>query len=67
MFNKKLIWSLVLMAASSVAFGQSAPENWFNLDKKSNKVFGVSTEKAYNELLKNKNQFQLLLVFLIAV
>ena len=54
MFNKKLIWSLVLMAASSVAFGQSAPENWFNLDKKSNKVFGVSTEKAYNELLKNK-------------
>ena len=54
MFNKKLIWSLVLMAASSFAFGQSAPENWFNLDKKSNKVFGVSTEKAYNELLKNK-------------
>ena len=54
MFNKKLIWSLLLMAASSVAFGQNAPENWFNLDNKANKVLGVSTEKAYNELLKDK-------------
>ncbi len=54
MFNKKLLWSLVLMAASSIAFGQNAPENWFNLDKKTDHVLGVSTEKAYNELLKNK-------------
>ena len=54
MFNKKLIWSLVLMAASSLAMGQNAPENWFNLDNKTNKVLGVSTEKAYNELLKDK-------------
>lgn len=33
---------------------KKAPENWFNLDQKKNKVPGVSTERAYNELLKNK-------------
>ena len=54
MFNKKFIWSLVLMASSSLAVGQQAPENWFNLDKKKDKVLGVSSEKAYNTLLKNK-------------
>jgi subtilisin family serine protease len=32
----------------------SAPDNWFNLDYKTDKVPGVSTEKAYNELLQGK-------------
>ncbi len=30
------------------------PSNWFNLDYLQNGIHGVSTEKAYNELLKNK-------------
>jgi len=42
------------MASSSLAIGQNAPENWFNLDLKTNKVLGVSTEKAYEQLLKTK-------------
>ncbi len=54
MFNKKFIWSLVLVAVSSLAMGQEAPANWFNLDKKANKVWGMSTEKAYSKHLKNK-------------
>lgn len=33
---------------------KKAPENWFNLDPTADKVYGVSTEKAYNELLKGK-------------
>jgi len=31
-----------------------APANWFNLDPQIDKVRGVSTERAYNELLPNK-------------
>lgn len=31
-----------------------APKNWFNLDYQTDKVRGVSTEKAYAELLANK-------------
>ncbi len=30
------------------------PPNWFNLDLASNGYFGISTEKAYNEILKGK-------------
>jgi cell wall-associated protease len=55
MFNKKFIWALVFSAATQLAFGQKqAPENWFNLDNKQDKVLGVSTEKAYSKLLVNK-------------
>ncbi len=32
----------------------SVPENWFNLDKGSSEVQGVSTEKVYTSLLKGK-------------
>jgi subtilisin family serine protease len=31
-----------------------APENWYNLDKANDNVQGVSSEKAYEELLKGK-------------
>ncbi len=54
MFTKKLIWAVVFTTSTGLVYGQNAPENWFNLDKKANKVFGVSTERAYDELLKNK-------------
>ena len=32
----------------------NAPENWFNLDSQLDNVRGISTDRAYNELLKNK-------------
>ena len=32
----------------------AAPENWFNLDKSQDNVAGVSTEKMYKELLKDR-------------
>jgi len=56
-----LLFSFVLLQAQSNYVEsvstdtlKKAPENWFNLDVDSDKVRGVSTEKAYNELLKNK-------------
>lgn len=50
---------LALILLGSILFVQAnaqkkAPENWFNLDPKANKVYGVSTDKAYNELLKGR-------------
>ncbi|GAA4336056.1 S8 family peptidase [Mucilaginibacter gynuensis] len=35
-------------------------ENWQNLDLKADGVFGISTERAYNELLKNKKHVPVL-------
>jgi cell wall-associated protease len=32
----------------------AAPDNWFNLDQKTDKVNGVGTERVYTELLKNQ-------------
>lgn len=38
------------------AFGQKkAPDNWYNLDRKEDKVYGVSTNKTYRELLRGRN------------
>ena len=37
-----------------VAESGKAAENWFNLDRSTDKVYGVSTERTYNELLKGK-------------
>ncbi|MFN4083948.1 MAG: S8 family serine peptidase [Bacteroidia bacterium] len=52
---KKLFILSYLMLSVTLAFAQKkAPENWFNLDYKKNKVYGVSTERAYDELLKGK-------------
>lgn len=33
---------------------RKSPENWFNLDSNDDKIRGVSTEKAYQTILKNK-------------
>lgn len=52
---KKSFLVFAFALGSFWAFGQkSAPENWFNLDPKKDKVNGVSTERTYNELLKGK-------------
>ncbi len=64
---KNGLWSLVFIAGSSIAsFAQeTAPENWFNLDLTNDKVHGVSSEKAYNELLKDKKPKKVVLVAVI--
>lgn len=41
------------------------PPNWFNLDLTTNGYFGISTEKAYAELLKDKKPKQNIIVAVI--
>lgn len=41
------------------------PPNWFNLDLTTDGYFGISTEKAYNELLKDKKPKQRIIVAVI--
>lgn len=49
------IFSLALIAGLGFnSFAQAQKDNWHNLDLKTDSVFGVSTEKAYTELLKGK-------------
>lgn len=43
-----------LAISPALSFGQEAKPNWFNLDLSTDSVFGISTEKAYTELLKGK-------------
>jgi len=43
---------------------EKAPENWFNLDAKKDNIKGVSTEKAYLELLKNKKSKKVIVAIL---
>lgn len=45
---------LAAQVADSVLVETSIPENWFNLDPEEDSVLGVSTERAYNTILKNK-------------
>lgn len=47
----------VILYAALLSFqlnAQVAPKNWFNLDPETDNVNGVSTERAYKELLKGK-------------
>jgi len=51
----KIKFLIALQFVFIIAFAQKkAPDNWFNLDHKSNTVYGISTERAYTELLKDK-------------
>ena len=52
---KKLLLSAALLG-SLLSFGQQPkrPDNWFNLDPSADKVNGVSAERSYKELLKDK-------------
>lgn len=43
-----------MSAGLLVTAQDAAPENWFNLDKSQDNVSGVSTEKMYKELLKDR-------------
>ncbi len=49
-----LALSVSAYAQDHVAKKAQAPENWFNLDYATDSVRGVSSEKAYKELLKDK-------------
>jgi cell wall-associated protease len=62
----KCNWILLSLVLSvSVAWAQtSAPKNWFNLDPTADGVPGVSTERAYKELLKNKKGQQVIVAVL---
>src|SRR5687767_10675335 len=52
---KRLLISAMLLSAL-LFNGQTSkrPDNWFNLDAGTDKVNGVSAERAYKELLKDK-------------
>lgn len=53
----KLRNALLLILLPVFSFGQTKdtpPANWFNLDYERDGVMGISTEKAYEELLKGK-------------
>jgi subtilisin family serine protease len=56
---RKYSFLAALLLLLNIAFAQAdsiktPPKNWFNLDPVENQLNGVSTEKAYNELLKGK-------------
>ncbi|PRY14976.1 subtilase family protein [Pontibacter ummariensis] len=54
---KKLTAALALALSTGVALGQNVqqvPQNWHLLDQQTDGVYGISIEKAYQELLQNK-------------
>lgn len=52
--NRKLVFIISIVFSLSAAAQKHAPQNWFNLDWETDKFPGVSTNKAYIELLKGK-------------
>lgn len=64
-------WKTKILGLGFLAFSVSlsaqeeAPKNWFNLDLEQDKVHGVSTEKAYQELLKGKEPKKKVIVAII--
>lgn len=62
-FFKRIASLLALSALPFFALAQQKP-NWQNLDLKKDSVFGISTEKAYQELLKGKKSVPVLVAVL---
>ena len=55
----KVLYTLAILALPFVSSAQSTEDespvaNWQNLDLKSDGVFGISTEKAYKDIIKGK-------------
>ncbi len=48
-----LTTAIIAGVITSANAQEKAPDNWFNLDQESGKVWGLGTEKAYIELLKD--------------
>jgi len=72
MMNKihhKIVFIITLILLSANAFAQSKniqlPANWYNLDLTENGYFGISTEKAYRELLNDKKPKENIIVAVI--
>lgn len=64
----RLIWVLLLCCSITTQAQNKKiklPENWFNLDVVDDGYFGISTEKAYRELLKDKKAKQEVIVAVI--
>ncbi|MDI9342374.1 MAG: S8 family peptidase [Sediminibacterium sp.] len=51
---KKILITASLLSALLVKAQDKRPDNWFNLDPSADKVNGVSTERTYAELLKDR-------------
>ncbi len=52
---KNLLFAgIILVFSTSIDAQTKAPDNWFNLDPTENNVNGVSTEKVYSDLLKDR-------------
>ncbi|BAV08369.1 Subtilase family protein [Filimonas lacunae] len=47
-------WNVLLAICGTLTIAHAQMPNWQNLDLQKDSVFGISTERAYNELLKNK-------------
>ncbi|WP_379088675.1 hypothetical protein [Pedobacter sp. UC225_65] len=62
-FLKKSATLFLLAALPFLSTAQQKP-NWQNLDLKTDSVFGISTEKAYKELLKGKKSTPVLVAVL---
>src|SRR4051812_1520521 len=52
--KRLLIPALLLSGFFATAQTSKRPDNWFNLDPATDSVNGVSSERAYKELLKDK-------------
>lgn len=65
----RLFFTFLLLFVYTSTFSQSRnvklPVNWFNLDLVKDGFFGISTERAYEEILKNKKPKQQVIVAVI--
>lgn len=52
--------ALSLLFAAGLGLSSFAQKNWQNMDLKKDSVFGISTDKAYAELLKGKKSTQVI-------
>jgi cell wall-associated protease len=66
---KHILYFTICLFLNTAAFSQDKnvklPANWYNLDLMKDGYFGISTEKAYNELLKNKKPKENIIVAVI--
>lgn len=60
-----LVWLVAIGGGYAQDKNVKLPPNWFNLDLTADGYFGISTEKAYNELLKNKKPKEKIVVAVI--
>lgn len=67
--EKAILFVVFFFSLTSAGYAQDKnvklPANWFNLDLIADGYFGISTEKAYTELLKNKKPKQDVIVAVI--